>query len=340
MHLEVAEGEAQCLDPRYSTTRIVNPIPPVCPSSPDDAFQSALFAPVGEGRKGEGGLRKRHCFKRSLPGKPLVTLITVVYNGHVHLERAIRSVLEQTYDNIEYLIIDGGSDDGTLGIIRSFDHAIDYWLSERDDGIYDAMNKGIRLASGEVVGLVNSDDFLYENAILSVVRALSGHDPLPYVCAPIELMNECGQVFGIKRPAGNLEMDNMKYREMPYPHPGLFMPLQLYKAVGLYNTAYPLRADYEHSIRLINSKSMGVVLTEPTGVFSRGGASDSFGESDETRRRLITETKEILRHFGVSTVKRRWVEFRFLFKSALVRLLPGSAVRWLKRYTRSTWKHY
>ena len=340
MNVEDAGGEAQCLDPRYSTTRTVTPIPPACLNRPEDSFRSVLVAPVGEGRKGEGGLRTRRCFKCSLPGKPLVTLITVVYNGQGHLERAIRSVLGQAYDNIEYIIVDGGSNDGTLGIIQSFDHAVDYWVSERDGGIYDAMNKGIHLASGEIVGLVNSDDFLYEHAILAVVQAVSDRDPLPYVCAAIELMNERGQVFGIKRPAGDLKMDCMKYREMPYPHPGLFMPLQLYKALGLYKTTYPLRADYEHSIRLINSNSKRVVLTEPTGVFSRGGASDSFGKSDETRRRLIAETKEILGSYGVSAARRRWVEFRFLSKTAMVRLLPGCAVRWLKRYTRSTWEQY
>ena len=95
---------------------------------------------------------------------PLISIVTVVYNGKAHLEETIKSVISQSYPNIEYIIIDGGSDDGTLDIIRKYEDRIDYWVSERDEGIYDAMNKGMRQAHGKWVNFMNAGDrMLYLN---------------------------------------------------------------------------------------------------------------------------------------------------------------------------------
>ena len=91
--------------------------------------------------------------------KPKISIITVVYNGEKYLEETIQSVINQTYDNVEYIIIDGGSTDGTLDIIRKYEERIDYWVSERDKGIYDAMNKGIDVASGDGLIFLNAGDY-------------------------------------------------------------------------------------------------------------------------------------------------------------------------------------
>jgi glycosyltransferase involved in cell wall biosynthesis len=109
----------------------------------------------------EGGLRKRG-IRKSSTLEPLITVITVTYNSASSLEDTILSVLKQSYSNIEYIIIDGGSQDGTLDIIKKYDHAIDYWASEPDKGIYDAMNKGILLASGEWLNFLNAKDIFCE----------------------------------------------------------------------------------------------------------------------------------------------------------------------------------
>jgi len=109
-----------------------------------------------------GGERAKGIFKKSLDGKPLITIITVVYNGEKYLRETIQSVINQTYDNIEYIIIDGGSTDGTLDMIRKYEDKIDYWISEKDRGIYDAMNKGWEAANefGKILFLGAGDKIL------------------------------------------------------------------------------------------------------------------------------------------------------------------------------------
>ena len=117
-------------------------------NDPSSKLRTQLFLPAHPERQGEGGLRTKGYFKKSFNDKPLVGVITVVLNGCEYLEQTIQSVLNQSYDNVEYIIIDGGSTDGTVDIIRKYEYAIDYWISEPDKGLYDAMNKGWSVAGG------------------------------------------------------------------------------------------------------------------------------------------------------------------------------------------------
>ncbi len=144
---------------------------PVLERAPADKFESVLSLPEGEGRQGEGGLRTQGHFKADQPDKPLLTVITVVYNGGQSLEETIQSVINQTYENIEYIIVDGASSDGSLDIIKKYEDKIDYWVSETDEGIYDAMNKGICLASGGWLNFMNAGDTFFS---LQVVGSILG----------------------------------------------------------------------------------------------------------------------------------------------------------------------
>ena len=143
--------EMICIDKNYSTTRLLTREQPSIENNPEDKFESVLFLPEGEDRKGDGGLRTKGLFKTGLADKPLVTVVTVVFNGEKHLEETIQSVINQTYDNVEYIIIDGGSTDGTVDIIKKYEDKISYWISESDKGISDAFNKGVTSVTGEYI---------------------------------------------------------------------------------------------------------------------------------------------------------------------------------------------
>ena len=105
----------------------------------------------------------------SLNNRPLISIITVVFNCEKYLEETIKSVINQTYDNIEYIIIDGGSSDGTLDIIKKYEDKITYWVSEKDGGIYDAMNKGIELSHGEWINFMNGGDIFFNKTVIEDV---------------------------------------------------------------------------------------------------------------------------------------------------------------------------
>ena len=102
--------------------------------------------------------------------KPLITVITVVYNGEAYLEKTILSVINQTYESVEYIIIDGGSTDGTIDIIKKYKSKINYWINEAYNGIYDAMNKGIKLATGDWINFMNAGDLFYNLSVLEMLH--------------------------------------------------------------------------------------------------------------------------------------------------------------------------
>lgn len=247
-----------CLDVSYSTTRLVTREMPVIEDQPDAKFKSMLFLPPNPDRNGEGGLRTKGYFKKSLRDKPLITVITVVFNGENHLEDTIKSVINQTYDNVEYIIIDGGSTDCTVDIIKKYDGQIDYWVSEKDSGIYDAMNKGIRLACGTFIHHLNIGDKL----LTIPVRELFKVKPDVF-CVAGQVQTIRGKMhkpsFGL-----GLKLHNTLH------HQGCFY----IKGPHLrYDTSYQVFSDFDLNQRLFRKGFRVLTCSDVVSVHDVGGVS-------------------------------------------------------------------
>jgi glycosyltransferase involved in cell wall biosynthesis len=182
---------------------------------------------------------------------PKISIITVSFNSVNTIEDTIRSVISQDFNNIEYIIIDGGSTDGTVDIINSFSDYIYYFISEFDNGIYEAMNKGINVATGDIIGILNSDDFYpTTNVIDDVAKSF-----LKYYCDA--LYGDLVYVHPTRThkiirywQAGHYSTTNIKNGWM-LPHPTFFVKREIYKRYGLYDVELDSAADYEMIIRLL-----------------------------------------------------------------------------------------
>jgi len=237
----------------------------------DDKFETVFFLPESEGRQGEGGLRTQGYFKAGLEGKPLITVVTVVYNGEQFLEETILCVINQTYDNVEYIIIDGGSTDGTLDIIRQYEHAIDYWVSEDDKGIYDAMNKGIDLASGDWINFMNCGDYLYEDTILSVIFNKQKYGD----CQVIYGNQEIRYPSGRKRVVSAGEVDKL-WECSQFCHQAAFVSSRYHKA-HKFNLEIKIVADYEFFYLAWRSNVKFRAIDRTVCSFDASGVSNGSG---------------------------------------------------------------
>lgn len=315
---------------KFSTTLLLTTEKPLLENRPEDKFATLLFLPTSEGRQGEGGLRTQGYFKRSTSDKPLVTIVTVVFNGERFLDQTIQSILNQSYDNIEYIIIDGGSTDDTLDIIRKYEHAIDYWVSERDNGIYDAMNRGICLSLGDIIGLVNADDFLYLNATEIVAKKFVELSGLALVYGSVDLINESGQIFGKTFSIAEEEIENRKFKEIPFPHLSCFLAKYAYQKVGLFDMSFRLSGDYDFLLRVIHKGLLRSDANATLGGFRIGGHSGGIA--------TYLETKKVHRKHGVSRFMVELTFFKSMVKLIVVRSLPISVVRFIKSFRRKS-KH-
>ncbi|OIQ71441.1 putative teichuronic acid biosynthesis glycosyltransferase TuaG [mine drainage metagenome] len=224
----------------------------------------------------QGGLRLNGLTKESKKNKPLISVITVVYNGRDSIEGTINSVLSQTYENIEYIVIDGNSTDSTIDIIERYGNKIDYWISESDKGVYHAMNKGIALASGDYIALLNSGDWYEINTCAIVAeRILLNKADIYY--GMVRVYRQDKTLLCIK---GNT-IDNIS-NEM-IAHPTCFISSDIY-AVQMYNTKYISAADYDFVLRLKISGYSFSFIEEIFANFKIGGISSSKVGHRETNR--------------------------------------------------------
>lgn len=218
---------------------------------------------------------------------PTVSIITVVYNGVQYIEQTIKSVIAQDYTNIEFIIIDGGSNDGTLDIIKKYKDNIANWVSEKDSGIYNAMNKGLKIASGEIVAILNADDYYHSDTIQNVVNHF--------------VKTKADIVYGNLTKFRSIEAKEyfveitpditIMEKRMGVFHPATFIKKEVYQEVGVFNEKYKLSADYDFMLRVYKQQYDFQYLNKSLAYFRIGGASNTNCNSYKEGINILIENK-------------------------------------------------
>ncbi len=227
---------------------------------------------------------------------PLITIVTVVYNGEAFLEKTIESVINQSYQNIEYIIIDGSSTDKTVDIIKKYESHISYWVSEKDTGIYDAMNKGARVATGDFINFMNADDIICSNdAVEKVVEQIKNFDTTYYARASIisDSVSWIYPPFEVK--------DYIKWLKLNLPnHQTIFFPKSFYKKF-FYDLRLKIGADDDYKLFALRNgavKFIDITFVE----FKRGGISSNH----RNYKLLLQRIKE---SYIRNAKHKRWIRF-------------------------------
>jgi len=206
-----------------------------------------------------------------------ISIITVVWNNKNSIKNAIDSVLNQTYKNIEYIIIDGVSTDGTIEIVRSYGDKVSKFLSEPDSGLYDAMNKGIFLATGDVVGILNSDDFYIDDQVIQrVVKEFEVKD-VDSVYADLEFVKPVNLDKTVRYyDSSKFNPSKFAYGWMP-AHPTFFVKKEIYERYGVFRTDLKIGADFDILVRFLFTHKISYSYMQEVLVKMRlGGVSTSF----------------------------------------------------------------
>ena len=213
-----------------------------------------------------------------------ISVITVAFNAEKTIERTITSVLGQKFNNIEYIVIDGGSTDNTLQIIDKYKSGIDILVSGPDHGIYDAMNKGIALATGDIIGTLNADDFFFDDHVLNDVAAGFADPQCNILYGDLDYIEPDGKITR-KWRSGKYKNGAFNWGWMP-PHPTFYCKKKLFEELGTYKLDYGSAADYELMLRFIHSNKANVYYLNKVMVkMIIGGISNkSFGNRVQALR--------------------------------------------------------
>lgn len=207
-----------------------------------------------------------------------ISIITVAYNSSKTIRKTIESVLSQTYSSIEFIVVDGASLDNTINIVKDYELNFDgrlKWISESDKGLYDAMNKGIKMATGNLIGILNSDDIFNSNTVIEEIVNFHKANNVEVSVGNIIQRNEKGRIIRFYS-SKHWKPEKIKIGFMP-PHPSIFLKRELFDMYGFYNLGFKIGADYELVTRLflknsINWKYSGITTTSMLigGVSSSG----------------------------------------------------------------------
>lgn len=230
-----------------------------------------------------------------------ISVVTITYNSALTLHDTIKSVLAQNYDDIEYLIIDGGSTDETLEIIKSFSDNRIKWISEPDKGIYDAMSKGKRMATGEVVGVLNSDDFYPDSHVLERVANAFNDLMVDAVYGDLKYVDYTDTSKVTRNwVSGNYNRENFLRGWMP-PHPTFFLRKAAFEKYGYYNPNFKSAGDYELMLRMLFKNGLNAHYIPYVQVTMRAG-----GVSNSSLKNRLRANREDRDAWALNGIKPKW----------------------------------
>jgi glycosyltransferase involved in cell wall biosynthesis len=253
--------------------------------------------------------------KRCIPSnvKPLVSIITPSFNSERYIEQTILSVKNQTYDNIEHIVVDGKSTDKTLQIVAKYKDRIRL-ISEQDSGMYDAINKGLKMAKGEILCYINSDDLLRPRAIELVVKEYlkTKNDVFIGFC---DYINEKGQTLCVNKFPFIKKNIGKKLKTMPFLQPATFWSKKWLDVVGLFDIQFKLAGDFDFFVRLIN--------TDKISYFYYSMAAFRIHEtqiSNQTEKMKREDTKVLIKYniYGLSNGQIKNLPFRFFYRTIYI----------------------
>jgi glycosyltransferase involved in cell wall biosynthesis len=214
---------------------------------------------------------------------PKITIITVCFNASRTVEQTLRSVLDQGFPGLEYIIIDGGSTDGTLDIVERYRDSLSVVVSEPDNGIYDAFNKGIRLATGELIGILNADDFYSPWALEKVAKAYAAHRECDVFFGKIAAIDEENQRWIVYSLASERWLSD----RMCLSHPAVFVPKSAYGKYGLFDESYKIAGDWDFLLRLYKAGARFCPVDEVLTAFRMSGVSSDLSPRQIREKRKV-----------------------------------------------------
>ncbi|MHC1704361.1 MAG: glycosyltransferase family 2 protein [Tenuifilaceae bacterium] len=219
-----------------------------------------------------------------------ISIITVCYNCELTIKSTIESVINQTYKNIEYIIVDGASKDKTVEIVKSFNHGISCFISEPDKGMYNALNKGIKLATGDVVGIIHADDFLNNDKIIEIVASEFTNNDIDALYGDVQFVNPENLSKIVRYYSSKwFKPSRFKYGFMP-AHPSFYVKREFYTNLGDYKEDYMIGSDFDLLIRFIYKNNIRCKYIPIPFVTMRTG-----GVSNKTIKNRLIANNEILR---------------------------------------------